>query len=64
MKIGCCYKCERRKVGCHGTCEDYQAAVKENKERKDMIKRNKWHESEMDAFDFKRIRRGGKRYAK
>lgn len=29
-KISCCYRCEDRKVGCHGTCEEYK---KEKAER-------------------------------
>jgi hypothetical protein len=22
-RINCCYKCEKRHIGCHSTCEDY-----------------------------------------
>lgn len=22
-RINCCYKCEKRHIGCHNTCEDY-----------------------------------------
>lgn len=24
VRIDCCYECERRSVGCHGSCEAYQ----------------------------------------
>ena len=30
----CCYQCEDRHIGCHSTCEKYQAYRKEWEERK------------------------------
>lgn len=38
MRISCCYGCEDRKVGCHGTCEKYIEECKQWKEQKDFLK--------------------------
>ena len=35
----CCYKCERRTMTCHSTCEDYKAFKKKHDE--DMAKKRK-----------------------
>ena len=37
-RISCCYQCEDRKVGCHGTCTEYK---KERAERDEEYER--WH---------------------
>lgn len=34
--ISCCYQCEKREVGCHGTCNDY---IKEVAERKEFLEK-------------------------
>lgn len=40
MKIRCCYGCEERQVGCHGTCERYIAEKASlDKEREDKHKK-------------------------
>lgn len=36
-----CLNCERRRVGCHGSCEDYARADKLRREEKDRIRRAK-----------------------
>lgn len=30
-KCDCCYKCIRRKVGCHDSCEDYQKFLEQKR---------------------------------
>lgn len=30
----CCHTCQRRHVGCHGDCSDYNAAKKKNNAKK------------------------------
>lgn len=32
----CCYKCEKRKLGCHGTCTDYKNDRAKNDEINDI----------------------------
>lgn len=40
MKIRCCYGCEERQIGCHGTCEKYLAEKASlDKEREDKHKK-------------------------
>ena len=36
----CCRDCTKRKVGCHGTCKDYQEWLEEHKELKKKAKIN------------------------
>lgn len=37
--MSCCYKCEKRTVTCHGTCEDYAEEMRLNEiKRKERIK--------------------------
>jgi len=36
--IRCCYKCEKRAINCHSTCENYRAAVIENERVKSVKK--------------------------
>ena len=33
-KKACCYKCEKRVPGCHGSCEDYKRFKAENDAKK------------------------------
>ena len=33
-----CQGCEKRRVGCHGTCEDYAQRDAENKQRRKQIR--------------------------
>lgn len=40
-RINCCYKCEKRHIGCHSTCEDYlreRKALDEYNEKQRKIK--------------------------
>lgn len=39
--IQCCYKCQERHVGCHGTCERYNDELEEHIKRKDQIRQEK-----------------------
>ena len=44
--ISCCKDCQRRKVGCHSSCEEYikeKAAAEENRKKKVLAK-------EFDAY--------------
>lgn len=34
----CCYECTKRKIGCHGTCEEYKAWKTKNKASTSYIK--------------------------
>lgn len=39
LKLSPCKGCERRQVGCHGECEDYQifrADIQKNKKKRDL----------------------------
>ena len=36
-----CYKCEKREIGCHGKCKEYQDEVKVNEENKQRINKDK-----------------------
>lgn len=46
--IHTCYKCVEREIGCHGTCEKYQAA----KEKNDKILAER--QKDDDFYNFKR----------
>lgn len=41
MRVGCCYGCTDRKVGCHGTCEKYLSAKEEIEKENAVIRRSK-----------------------
>lgn len=32
--MSCCYKCEKRTMTCHGTCEDYAREMELNEKRR------------------------------
>ena len=32
--MSCCYKCPKRTMTCHGTCEDYAKEMEENEKRR------------------------------
>lgn len=32
--VKCCYKCQERTIGCHGSCETYKREVKEHRQEK------------------------------
>ena len=49
-KKRCCYKCEKRTVGCHVTCEDY---INEQNERKEYYEKLR-KERELDLIDSER----------
>lgn len=34
VRNNCCHECTERHVGCHGTCEKYQAQYRKNEEIK------------------------------
>lgn len=41
MKDCVCKDCEKRHIGCHGSCEDYKAFVERIKSRKEKVKEGK-----------------------
>lgn len=36
-----CYNCKDRKVGCHSICEKYKMEAEQNKQLKNLIKKEK-----------------------
>lgn len=40
-RITSCYKCPKRKIGCHATCSDYAEGVAENEKRNALIRKEK-----------------------
>lgn len=40
-KKNCCYQCEKRHVGCHAKCPEYQDFYKKNQERNETIRKQK-----------------------
>ena len=41
MPYSCCYKCPKRIVGCHATCDDYLKEKRLNEERNEQIRKQK-----------------------
>lgn len=39
-----CFNCEKRKIGCHADCEDYQ----EEKRKRDELRERIWKEKDTD----------------
>lgn len=39
--ITCCYKCPKRKVGCHASCLEYAEGVAANAKRNALIRQEK-----------------------
>lgn len=48
--IQCCYKCQERHVGCHGTCERYNNELEAHIKRKNKIKQAKMKEREISNY--------------
>ena len=49
-KVTCCYKCEERTVGCHGTCERYLNQVKEHQEESERIRKAKAENRQLESY--------------
>lgn len=49
-KVTCCYKCEERTVGCHGTCERYLNQVKEHQEESERIRKAKEERRQFESY--------------
>lgn len=52
-----CYKCEHRRVGCHGDCHAYEAWLVLHGEEKDQERQAKYNASEVDGFLVKQSER-------
>ena len=50
MRHNCCYKCERRTMNCHSTCEDYHKLQKANEERAKAIRKAKDKNNLIDGY--------------
>ena len=46
----CCYKCEDRHMGCHGTCEKYIEAKKKHDEYKTKVFEKETEEARMKGY--------------
>lgn len=55
-----CYKCRKRKVGCHSRCRDYKEWKDERKEESDNIRKEKVIDSIIRAHISDAIERGKK----
>lgn len=55
-KFTCCYRCEKREVGCHSTCEDYLKL----KEEADTAREQRIKDVNLHGI----IQYGGKRHEK
>lgn len=53
-KINCCYKCEKRYLGCHADCEDYKKEKEELTRIREIEKRERLKLVEMTDYDVKR----------
>lgn len=59
-RIKCCYKCEKRHVGCHGSCEDYlreRKALDEFNEEQRKIKQVRQSYNEIKRFTIEKTKR-------
>lgn len=59
-RIKCCYKCEKRHEGCHGTCEDYlreRKALDEYNEEQRKIKQDRQNYNEIKRFAIAKTKR-------
>ena len=53
MSYSSCKGCEKRKLGCHSTCEDYQNFKNRNKE----ISEERQQQKELDEyFNYKKLK--------
>ena len=46
-----CYECERRTMGCHGTCPDYKAFREEISARTEMIRKQEQLDKQFTDFE-------------
>ena len=53
-KINCCYKCEKRYLGCHADCEEYKKEKEELTRIREIEKRERLKLVEMTDYDVKR----------
>ena len=56
-----CKGCERRHVGCHGTCEDYLQEQEERKRRNDQLFKAKNLDRALTSREFIRMERAKKK---
>ena len=65
ITIQCCYNCQNRAVGCHGTCQKYIEERKEYDAKRLEIRKSKAAESDYDDYiakgNVKRLRRKTRR---
>lgn len=59
-----CYGCEKRTPGCHATCEEYEADVQDNEIRKEMIRKGKHLDQDLNDREFERVKPRRKHHAK
>ena len=52
-----CKDCERRHVGCHSECDDYDKYIKIKKERSAQIRKNRNDILLVDGYEQKKARR-------
>lgn len=62
MNIKCCYKCQERHVGCHGTCERYKTELEQHLARKDRIKQAKMQDREIGKYTADSVKKKKKRW--
>lgn len=45
-----CYMCNERSIGCHSTCKRYLSCTEENNKRKEMIRKAKFADKQVNDF--------------
>lgn len=53
-KINCCYKCEKRYLGCHAECEEYKKEKEELTRIREIEKRERLKLVNLTDYDVKR----------
>lgn len=49
MSITCCKDCQKRHIGCHGSCPEYIAQAKAASAERERLRKQKKGENEADA---------------
>ncbi len=60
-KIECCYECQKRRPGCHSTCEDYKTQRAEMDETREAHRKQVEAKIVLDGFLYDSIQRCSKR---